>query len=70
MNRKKKILSAMAAGLALVLLAVQLMSAVPYRAEAASSGELKAQLEALEEEKKKNEIEKLNVFFEKYFGVI
>ena len=53
MNRKKKILSAMAAGLALVLLAVQLMSAVPYRAEAASSGELKAQLEALEEEKKK-----------------
>lgn len=50
---KKHSLSILAGILAAVLLLTQLLTAVPYKAEAASSGELKAQLEALEAEKDK-----------------
>jgi len=53
MKIKKKTLSILAGLLAVVLLTTQLFSAVPYQAEAASSSELKAQLDALEEEKDK-----------------
>ena len=53
MTKKNKILSALAGMLALVMVLLQLLSAVPYEAEAATSGELKAQLDALEDEKDK-----------------
>lgn len=53
MNRKKYTLSILAGFLAVVMLLTQLLGAVPYEAEAASSGELKAQLDALEKEKDK-----------------
>jgi len=46
-------ISLLAGILAVVMLLTQILWVVPYQAEAASAGELKSQLEALEEEKKK-----------------
>ena len=53
MRNRKHTLSVLAGILAVVLMLSQLLGAVPYQAEAASSSELKAQLDALEKEKDK-----------------
>ena len=53
MKKKGFNISLLAGILAVVMLLTQILWVVPYRAEAASSGELKSQLEALEAEKKK-----------------
>lgn len=51
MKKKRNILPVLVGFLAVVLLGIQLFGAVPYQAEAASSSELKAQLDALEKER-------------------